>query len=253
MPPVLGSLTVSTPRIRSSQWSAFSVLNAHYTGTISLLAGIAPMRFFRSSRGHGGLARHHLQHGGARGASVPVRNLARRVRSAHGAAGCLHHGMGRQSSRLRTACPRALASGGSRQDRGRRPDSHAHGCRSGCASAALSGEAMRHLHSHFCTSCTGTGCSTNRSSRGTCVAESAAPVIAACDLARLSAQTGVAGALIEEVAHLYAPGPSLLWLGQGLQRQTAGGNVMRACALLPALTGNLGREGAGISSSSTSP
>ena len=46
--------------------------------------------------------------------------------------------------------------------------------------------------------------------------------------------------------HLYARGPSLLWLGQGLQRQTTGGNVMRACALLPAVTGNLCKPGAGF-------
>ncbi|MGD0492092.1 MAG: molybdopterin-dependent oxidoreductase [Steroidobacteraceae bacterium] len=72
------------------------------------------------------------------------------------------------------------------------------------------------------------------------------PTIAACDLHRLGAATGVAVALIEEVAHLYAQGPSLLWLGQGLQRQTTGGNVMRACAALPALTGNLGKPGAGF-------
>ncbi|HEX9814885.1 MAG TPA: molybdopterin-dependent oxidoreductase, partial [Myxococcota bacterium] len=39
---------------------------------------------------------------------------------------------------------------------------------------------------------------------------------------------------------------SLLWLGQGLQRQPHGGNVMRACAILPAITGNLGKPGAGI-------
>ncbi len=58
--------------------------------------------------------------------------------------------------------------------------------------------------------------------------------------------TGVPAARIEEVAHLYAEGPSLLWLGQGLQRQRTGGNVMRACAVLPAVTGNLGKPGAGF-------
>ena len=58
--------------------------------------------------------------------------------------------------------------------------------------------------------------------------------------------TGVPAALIEEAARVYGRGPSLLWLGQGLQRQRTGGNVMRACALLPAVTGNLGRPGAGF-------
>jgi anaerobic selenocysteine-containing dehydrogenase len=37
-----------------------------------------------------------------------------------------------------------------------------------------------------------------------------------------------------------------MWLGQGLQRQPRGGNVMRACAVLPAITGNLGKPGAGL-------
>ena len=58
--------------------------------------------------------------------------------------------------------------------------------------------------------------------------------------------TGVPAAQIEEVALLYAKGPSLLWLGQALQRQPSGGNIMRACAMLPALTGNLAKPGAGL-------
>lgn len=52
--------------------------------------------------------------------------------------------------------------------------------------------------------------------------------------------------LIEQAATHYGSGPSLLWLGQGLQRQTSGGNVVRACALLPAVTGNIGKPGTGI-------
>ncbi len=70
--------------------------------------------------------------------------------------------------------------------------------------------------------------------------------VARCDPAWTEGATGVAAARIEEVARLYARGPSLLWLGQGLQRQAMGGNVMRACAMLPAVTGNLGRAGAGF-------
>ncbi len=58
--------------------------------------------------------------------------------------------------------------------------------------------------------------------------------------------TGVPAGLIEQAAHLYAKGPSLLWLGQGLQRQPMGGNIFRACALLPAATGNIGKPGAGF-------
>jgi anaerobic selenocysteine-containing dehydrogenase len=60
------------------------------------------------------------------------------------------------------------------------------------------------------------------------------------------AMTGVPARLITEAALIYADGPSLLWLGQGFQRQTYGGNAMRAAALLPAITGNIGRPGAGF-------
>jgi len=57
---------------------------------------------------------------------------------------------------------------------------------------------------------------------------------------------GVQADAIVDLARLYARGPSLLWLGQGLQRQPTGGNVMRACATLPAITANIGKPGAGI-------
>jgi anaerobic selenocysteine-containing dehydrogenase len=60
------------------------------------------------------------------------------------------------------------------------------------------------------------------------------------------AATSVPALLIEEAAHLYGAGPSLLWLGQALQRQARGGNVIRACAMLPAVTGNVGKRGAGF-------
>ena len=58
--------------------------------------------------------------------------------------------------------------------------------------------------------------------------------------------TGLPVATIEEAARLYGRGPSLLWLGQGLQRQPLGGNVFRAVGLLPAATGNIGKPGAGF-------
>ena len=64
--------------------------------------------------------------------------------------------------------------------------------------------------------------------------------------AKASAMTGVPEADIREAARCYAAGPALLWCGQGLQRQARGGNIMRAVGLLPALTGNLGKPGAGI-------
>jgi anaerobic selenocysteine-containing dehydrogenase len=70
--------------------------------------------------------------------------------------------------------------------------------------------------------------------------------LAACTPAWGEATTGVPTRLIEDAALLYAAGPSLLWMGQGFQRQSFGGNAMRAVGLLPAATGNLGRYGAGF-------
>lgn len=59
-------------------------------------------------------------------------------------------------------------------------------------------------------------------------------------------QTGVPAADIKLAAEYYGAGPALLWCGQGLQRQRQGGNIMRALGLLPALTGNIGKPGAGF-------
>jgi anaerobic selenocysteine-containing dehydrogenase len=72
------------------------------------------------------------------------------------------------------------------------------------------------------------------------------PLLDDCDPQRTEAVTGVPAALVERAAQIYGRGPSLLWIGQGLQRQPTGGNVVRAIGLLPAATGNLGRAGAGV-------
>jgi len=72
------------------------------------------------------------------------------------------------------------------------------------------------------------------------------PQLDGCTPAWGEATTGVSHRLIEQAARAYGEGPSLLWLGQGLQRQARGGNVIRACAMLPAVTGNLGKPGAGF-------
>jgi len=58
--------------------------------------------------------------------------------------------------------------------------------------------------------------------------------------------TGVPAAAIEQAARWYGTGPSLLWIGQGFQRQPRGGNAVRAVAQLAALSGNLGRPGTGF-------
>lgn len=76
--------------------------------------------------------------------------------------------------------------------------------------------------------------------------EEVRPLLADCTPAWGEAITGVPAALIEEAVQIYGRGQSLLWLGQGLQRQPTGGNVFRACSLLPIATGNLGKPGAGF-------
>jgi anaerobic selenocysteine-containing dehydrogenase len=58
--------------------------------------------------------------------------------------------------------------------------------------------------------------------------------------------TGVAERDIRRAAEAYAQGPSLLWVGQGFQRQRLGGNAMRAAALLPVATGQIGKPGTGL-------
>jgi anaerobic selenocysteine-containing dehydrogenase len=70
--------------------------------------------------------------------------------------------------------------------------------------------------------------------------------IATCDPDSAADITGVPTALIEQAARAYGPGPSLLWIGQGLQRQPTGGNVVRSVAMLPAVTGSLGKLGGGF-------
>jgi anaerobic selenocysteine-containing dehydrogenase len=72
------------------------------------------------------------------------------------------------------------------------------------------------------------------------------PHLAACTPEWGERVTGVPAERIEQAARLYAAGPSLLWIGQGFQRQPRGGNAVRAVALLPAVTGNLGRAGTGV-------
>ncbi len=76
--------------------------------------------------------------------------------------------------------------------------------------------------------------------------EEVRPLLRDCTPEWGEATTGVPAAQIVEAARRYGRGPSLLWLGQGLQRQTRGGNVFRACGLLPAATGNIGKPGAGF-------
>ena len=77
-------------------------------------------------------------------------------------------------------------------------------------------------------------------------ADELAADIAAWTPARAAEATGIPEAQILAAADLYAAGPSMLWLGQALCRQPRGGNAFRAAALLPALTGQIGKPGTGL-------
>jgi anaerobic selenocysteine-containing dehydrogenase len=77
-------------------------------------------------------------------------------------------------------------------------------------------------------------------------AEELRPALAACTPDWGEQQTGVPAEQIVAAARCYGAGPALLWAGQALQRQPTGGNVMRAVGLLPAVTGNVGKPGAGF-------
>jgi len=65
-------------------------------------------------------------------------------------------------------------------------------------------------------------------------------------LGRVATITGVPARSIRDLAHAYAgTKPALLIAGFGLQRHRHAGQTMRAVALLPALTGNVGLRGGG--------
>jgi anaerobic selenocysteine-containing dehydrogenase len=89
-------------------------------------------------------------------------------------------------------------------------------------------------------------CDLDLIARSTTGFEELEPMLADCTADWGERTTGVPAALIEDAARTYAEGPSLLWIGQGFQRQPRGGNAVRAVSLLPAVTGNLGKPGAGL-------
>jgi len=72
------------------------------------------------------------------------------------------------------------------------------------------------------------------------------PTLDRCTPSWAEGVTDVPASAIEEAARLYGAGPGLLWLGQGMQRYALGGNAFRACAMLPAATGNFAKPGGGL-------
>ena len=225
---------------------AQTILNAHYTGTISLLAGIAPMRFFHrlgatevtpdticNMAGH--VALRYLYGTSVDGFDPRTADHADCIMvwgaNPHASAPHAHE------SWLPEARGKVVVVDPIRTPTAAQADIHLQPFPGSDAALAF---ALMHVirreglidsafiadHVHGW--------------------EEFEPVLDGCDPAWGAGVTGVPAALIEEVAVLYARGPSLLWLGQGLQRQSTGGNVMRACGLLPAVTGNLCKPGAGF-------
>jgi len=225
---------------------AQSILNAHYTGTISLLAGIAPMRFF-----------HRL--GATEVAPDTICNMAGHValrylygssldgfdpRTAQYSACIVVWGANPHASAphaheywLPEAPGKVVVIDPIRTPTAAQADIHLQPFPG--SDAALAFALLHVIHREGLIDSAFVAAHVQGW-------EELVPTLRACDPAWGAAVTGVPAALIEEVAVLYARGPSLLWLGQGLQRQTTGGNVMRACGLLPALTGNLCKPGAGF-------
>jgi anaerobic selenocysteine-containing dehydrogenase len=225
---------------------AHAILNAHYTGTISLLAGIAPMRFFHrlgatevrpdticNMAGH--VALRYLY-----GSSVDGFDPRTAEHSAcivvwganpHASAPHAHEHW------LPEAPGRVVVIDPIRTPTAAQADIHLQLFPG--SDAALAFALLHVIHREGLIDSAFVAAHVQGW-------EELEPMLAACHPRWGEAHTGVPAALIEEVAVLYARGPSLLWLGQGLQRQVTGGNVMRACGLLPALTGNLGKPGAGF-------
>ena len=223
-----------------------SILNAHYTGTISLLAGLFPMRFFNrlgvtevspdticNMAGHVAL---NYTYGTSTDGFDPRTASAARciiVWGANPSASAPHadeHWLPESGATVVVVDPITT-------DTASRADVHLK-LRPG-SDALLAFALLKVIVSE--------GLQAQAFIDGNVHGYAELKALAdAVDLKDASIRTGIEEDVIRRVARVYATGPSLLWLGQGLQRQPAGGNVMRACASLPAVTGNIGRPGTGI-------
>lgn len=72
------------------------------------------------------------------------------------------------------------------------------------------------------------------------------PVIRERTVEQCADACGVPADDIRAVARRLAQTRTIVWVGMGLQRQAMGGNIFRAIAMLPVLTGNFGKPGSGF-------
>jgi anaerobic selenocysteine-containing dehydrogenase len=241
----LGEIAAGLRRA-SDRHGAQSILNAHYTGTISLLAGSAPMRFFNRL-------------GATEVTPDTICNMAGHVALRY------VYGSSVDGFDPRAAADAACILVWGANPSASAPHAHEHWLPEAPGKVvvvdpvrtATAAQADLHLQPFPGTDAVLAFAMLNAILRAGLIDaqfiaahvqgwEEILPSIEACDPAAAAAATGVPAAKIREAALLYGRGPSLLWLGQGLQRQSGGGNVMRACAMLPALTGNIGKPGAGF-------
>ena len=223
-----------------------AILHTHYTGTCSLIAGIFPMRFFNrigatevdpdtvcNKAGHVAL---QLMYGESTRGFDPRTIDGSRMRD----------DLGRQSVGVSAACPSVLAAEARATKIVVDPIRHETAAAADIHLQLYPGTdgalAFAMLHAI-------------RAAGGIDRAFLAAHSLGweeidgqldECTPAWGEAMTGVPARLIQDAALMYATGPSLLWMGQGFQRQSFGGNAMRAVGVLPAATGNIGKYGAGF-------
>ena len=174
------------------------------------VAVLQPARRDRGRSGHG------LQQGRARRSRVPLRDLARRIRSSRRTRRQLDPRLGSQPVGLRAPPARALAARGSRDGDRRRPVADRDGARGRSAPATSPGHRRRPRLRARCTCCGATGCWTRGSSTPTrSDSRKSAAAIGAARRHGPSEATASPAARSNEPPTLYGRGPSLLWIGQG--------------------------------------
>ncbi len=242
------AITQSAQRLRAiaADPGPEAILNAHYTGTFALLGYFFGMRFFNrlgateidpdticNKAGHVAL---DYVYGTSLDGFDP--------RTAHDSACILVWGANPSASAphqhehwLRESPARVIVVDPVRTPTARDADLHLQPFPG--SDAALAFALLGTIHSEGL-------CERELLAQRTIGFEELEPTLGDCTASWGERVTGVPRELIEEAARAYATGPSLLWIGQGFQRQPRGGNAVRAVALLPAVTGNLGKPGTGL-------
>jgi len=229
--------------------AARSILHTHYTGTVGLIGGWFPLRFFHrlgateidpdtvcNKAGHAAL---ELTFGSSLDGFDPRTAKDTRTILIWGAnpSNCAPHQNKGWLKRAREAGVRVIVVDPVAHDTARAADLHLK-LRPG-SDAALAFAMLNVLRAQGLMDA-------QFIERHVCGADELAPQIEAMSIERAAALCGVPATSIIEAALAYGQGPSLLWLGQGVQRQPQGGNIVRAVAALVALSGNLGKPGAGF-------